>query len=211
MQEIVHVCWTATALETPRVWQSCNRCDATTAFVCSGKFRVNAQGKRIDAWLIYRCVQCDQTWNYPILERAPLTEIDPSHLQALSENCGRLAERHAFDLPRLRRYSDRVEESDNVAVEARLLDRHSGEPQALAVSIAVPRPCRIRLDRLLASGFGLSRNAVRRLYDAAVLTVSPAGPAALRQPARDGQTVTVDLRSVESAPDLLAAALRGMS
>lgn len=180
-------------------------------FVSSRKFRVNANGRRIDAWLIYRCVRCDQTWNCPILERVPLTEIDPSHLRALSENGGRLAERHAFDVARLRRYADRIEESDNVAVAARLLGRCDGEPRLLVVSIAVPRPCRIRLDRLLAGGFGLSRAAVQRLHDAAVLIVSPPSRTALRQPVRDGQTVTVDLRSVASPSVLLSAALRDRS
>jgi hypothetical protein len=208
MRDIVRVCWTATSLETPRIWQNCSRCEARTAFVCSGKFRVNAHGKRIDAWLIYRCAQCDQTWNYPILERTPLTEIDPCHLRALSENCGRLAERHAFDVARPRRYSDRIEEGDNVAVAARLLGRCDGEPRTLVVSIAVPRPCRIRLDRLLASRLGLSRVAVQRLHDAAALIVSPPSRVALRQPVRDGQTVTVDLRSVGSSSALLSAALR---
>ncbi|HJU30439.1 MAG TPA: DUF1062 domain-containing protein [Hyphomicrobiaceae bacterium] len=211
MQDIVRVRWTATSLETPRVWQNCNRCDARTPFVCSGKFRINAQGKRIDAWLIYRCARCDQTWNYPILERTALTEIDPSHLQALSENCGRLAQRHAFDVMRLRQYSDQIEESDRVAVQVCLLGRCDGEPRTLAVSIAVPRPCRMRLDRLLATGLGLSRGEVRRLHDAAVLIVSPASRTALRQPVRDGQTVTVDLRCVGSASRLLSAALRDTS
>jgi hypothetical protein len=208
MQDIVRVCWIVTSLETPRIWQNCSRCDARTPFDCSGKFRVNAHGKRIDAWLIYRCIRCDQTWNYPILERTPLTEIDPSYLRALSENCGRLAEHHAFDLARRARYSDRIEERDNVAVEARLLSRCDGEPRTLVVSIAVPQPCRVRLDRLLAFGLGLSRAVTQRLHDEAVLIVSPPSRAALRQPVRDGQIVTVDLRSVKSASDLLSAALR---
>lgn len=208
MQDIVRVCWTATPLQTPRIWQTCSRCDARTPFACSGKFRVNANGRRIDAWLIYRCVHCDRTWNCPILERMPLTEIDPCQLRALSENCARLAAYHAFDLDRLRRYSDRIEECDDVALQARILGRCDGEPRTLVVPIAVPRPCRIRLDRLLANGLGLSRAAVRRLHDAAVLTVSPPGRALLRQPVRDEQMVTVDLRSVASPAELLAAALR---
>ncbi|MEQ9135853.1 MAG: DUF1062 domain-containing protein [Thalassobaculum sp.] len=211
MQDIVRICWTAISLEMPRVWRNCSRCGATTPFICSEKFRVNAHGKRLDAWLIYRCAGCDQTWNHPILERVPVTEVDPSELRALSENCGRLVERYASDMARLQRYSDRIEEPDTVVLEARLLGRRDGEPKTLVVSIAVPRPCRVRLDRLLASGLGLSRGAVQRLRDAAVLIVSPPGRAALRQPVRDGQTVTVDLRSVESATSLLSAALRGTS
>lgn len=209
MQDIVRVCWTVTPLETPRIWQNCSRCDARAPFVCSGKFRVNAHGKRIDAWLIYRCIRCDQTWNYPVLERTSLTEIDPSHLRALSENCRLLAERHAFDLARLRRYSDRIEEGDGVAVAASPLGRCDGEPRTLVVSIAAPLSCRIRLDRLLAGGLELSRGAVQRLHDAAALGVSPPSRAATRQPVRDGQTVTIDLRSAGSGSDPLSAALRG--
>lgn len=209
MQGIVRLCWTVTPLETPRIWQNCSRCDTRTPFVCSGKFRVNAHGKRIDAWLIYRCRQCDQTWNYPVLERVSLTEVDPSLLRALSENCGLLVERHAFDLTRLRRYSDRIEEGDGVALEACLPGRRDGAPRKLVVSIAAPLPCRIRLDRLLAGGLGLSRGAVQRLHDAAALGVSPPSRSALRQPVRDGQTVTIDLRSMGCASDPLSAALRG--
>lgn len=211
MQGIVRLCWTVTPLETPRIWQNCSRCGTRTPFVCSGKFRVNAHGKRIDAWLIYRCIQCDQTWNYPVLERRSLTEVDPSHLRALSENCGLLVERHAFDLARLRQYSDRIEEGDGVAVDACRLGRCNSEPRRLVVSIAVPLSCRMRLDRLLAGGLGLSRGAVQRLHDAAALAVSPPSRAALRQPVRDGQIVTIDLRSMGWASDRLSAALRGTS
>lgn len=138
-----------------------------------------------------------------------MTEVDPSLLRALTENCGLLAERHAFDLAGLRRYSDRIEEGDEVAVDARLLSRCDGAPKTLVVSIAAPLPCRMRLDRLLAGGLGLSRGAVQRLHDAAALAVSPPSRAALRQPIRDGQTVTIDLRSMGSASDRLSAALRG--
>jgi hypothetical protein len=105
-------------------------------------------------------------------------------------------------------YSDQIEERDNVAVEARLLGQCDGEPRTLVVSINVPRPCRMRLNRLLASGLGLPRATIQRLHDAAILIVSPPSRAALRQPVRDGQTVTVDLRSVGSAFRLLSAALR---
>lgn len=207
MQGIVRVCWTVSPLETPRIWQNCSRCGTRTPFVCSGKFRVNAQGKRIDAWLIYRCIQCDQTWNCPVLERRSVAEVDPSHLQALTENCGLLAKRHAFDLARLRRYSDRIEEGDGVTVHACLLSPCDGAPKTLVVSIAAPLSCRIRLDRLLAGGLGLSRGTVQRLHDAAALGVSPPSRAALRQPIRDGQTITIDLRSAGSTSERLSATL----
>jgi hypothetical protein len=209
MQDILRVLWKVTPLKTPRIWQNCSRCDARTPFVCSGKFRVNAQKKRLDAWLIYRCASCDQTWNYPVLERELLKDIDPSVFRALSENCGKLARRHAFDLPRLRRYSDQIEEFAEVTVEKHLRDRCVREPGQVVISIALSLPSRIRLDRLMASELGLSRAAVQRLHDAAMLVVSPGSRAAMRQPARDGQTLAIDLRSLERTPDLVSAILKG--
>ncbi|WP_119462225.1 DUF1062 domain-containing protein [Rhodospirillaceae bacterium SYSU D60014] len=209
MQDILRVLWQVTPLKPPRIWQNCSRCDARTPFVCSGRFRINAQRKRLDAWLIYRCASCDQTWNYPVLERGLLKNIDPSVFRALSENCGDLARRHAFDLPRLRRYSDQVEEFAEVTVEKRLRDRCVHEPGQVVISIASSLPCRIRLDRLLAGELGLSRSTVQRLHDAAMLVVSPGNRAAMRQPVRDGQTVAIDLRSLERTPDLVSAILKG--
>ena len=59
--------WTVTPKFTPQPLRACNRCGAVTPFRSSGKIRLNANRKRIDAWLIYRCTACDKTWNRPIL------------------------------------------------------------------------------------------------------------------------------------------------
>lgn len=209
MQDILSVRWKVTPFETPRILQNCSRCDARKPFVCSGKFRINAQKKRLDAWLIYRCASCDQAWNYPVLERVLLKDVDPSLFRALSENCGDLARRHAFDLPSLRRYSARIEEFAEVIVEKRLQASCGPVPGQVVLSIASPLPCRIRLDRLMAGELGLSRATVQRLHDAAMLVVSPRSRAGMRQPVRDGQTIAIDLRSLEPAPDLVSAILRG--
>lgn len=209
MQDILRVHWQVTPLKTPRIWQNCSRCDSRTPFVCSGKFRVNAQKKRLDAWLIYRCASCDQTWNCPILERRLLKDIDPSVFQALSENCSELARHHAFDVTRLRRFSAQIETFSEVAVEKRLLGTSIQEPGQVVISIGLSLPCPIRLDRLVASELGLSRTTVQRLHETAGLVVLPGSRAAMRQPARDGQTVVIDLRPLERTPDLVSAILKG--
>ena len=62
----------------PRPWLACSRCRGIKPFRCSEKFRLNANGKRLDAWLIYRCASCDNTWNRPVLERRNRRDIDPA-------------------------------------------------------------------------------------------------------------------------------------
>ena len=48
------------------------------AFVCSERFRVNAQKKSLDVWLNYRCDSCEDVWKFPLLERRPVSELGPA-------------------------------------------------------------------------------------------------------------------------------------
>ena len=50
------------------------------------KFRTNAQKKRIDVWLIYRCSACDEVWNLPIFERVATGDIAPDAFDAIARN-----------------------------------------------------------------------------------------------------------------------------
>ncbi|MHB9361041.1 DUF1062 domain-containing protein [Mesorhizobium sp. LNJC403B00] len=72
------------------------------AYRCSDKFRVNANGKRIDVWLIYRCIDCDNSWNFGIFERCNRRDIEHALLAALESNDPALARRHAFDVVALK-------------------------------------------------------------------------------------------------------------
>jgi acetyl esterase/lipase len=57
-------------VRTPHVIRTCPRCNTRRAFASSDRFRVNASGRRLDVWLIYRCAYCDVTWNLTVVERS---------------------------------------------------------------------------------------------------------------------------------------------
>jgi len=78
MSGYLRIRWTITPGTAPRPLINCNRCGTVKPYRCSGKFRVNANGKRIDAWLIYRCFDCDNSWNFGILERCSRRDIAPA-------------------------------------------------------------------------------------------------------------------------------------
>lgn len=85
------------AKEICRIARRCGGCGKTQEFVSSGRFRVNANGKRLDVWLIYRCKKCGHTLNIPIYERALRETISPELLQGFWDNDPGLAERFARD------------------------------------------------------------------------------------------------------------------
>jgi hypothetical protein len=171
------------------------------------KFRTNAQKKRIDVWLIYRCEGCGETWNMPILERVAIGDIAPDEFQAIARNDPALAARHAFDRDRLARHSSRVEDSSGVAIRKSLRGEHRRDAAIIEIEIeiALALPCQIRLDRLLSSELGLTRSRLRTLHDCGALRLSQPSRKALRSPASDGQSIAIDLRESAIHPELAAA------
>ena len=167
------------------------------------KFRTNAQKKRIDVWLIYRCSACDETWNLPIHERVAIDDIAPDTFEAIARNDPVLAQRYAFDLAHLTRHGLRIEESTAMAVRKVLLNGRQEDAALIEIVLALSSPCRIRLDRLLSSELGITRNQLRTLHECGVLHVSHAAKP-LRSPIVHGQRVSIDVRTGAINSDLLA-------
>ncbi|QND57344.1 DUF1062 domain-containing protein [Mesorhizobium huakuii] len=198
--------WAIAPQIAPQPLINCNRCGGVKAYRCSGKFRVNANGKRIDVWLIYRCVDCDNSWNFGIFERCNRRDIEPALLQALESNDPGLARRHAFDIVALRSHVGRVEEFPDVAVHKRLLGGARESAAALELQLGLEMPTSLRLDRLLANELGISRSRLQALEERRLLVVDPDGAKALRKPARQGMTVRIDLAGEPDHQAIIRAA-----
>ena len=206
MSDILRVLWTVVPRIAPQPWLNCKRCRGIRLFRSSEKFRVNANGKRLDAWLIYKCTSCDSTWNRPILERRHVRTIDPLFLMSLRANDPELARRLAFDGENLRRKVGLVEKFDDVVVRKEVLSESMTPARWLEILCAVPEMTGVRVDRLLATGLHLSRSRIRNLQDTGDLAVSPEG-SRMRTAARDGMRVTIDL-SEKYDRDRIAMAAR---
>lgn len=69
-----------------RVAHRCGGCGKKQEFCNSGNFRVNANGKNVDVWLIYRCKKCKHSWNLTIYERTNPARIPPELFEAFQAN-----------------------------------------------------------------------------------------------------------------------------
>jgi len=164
---------------------------------------VNASGKRIDAWLIYRCTSCDKTWNRPILERRSVSTIDRQLLAALQSNDPDLSRRLAFDASTLR-HTVKVEHFAAVIVERETASRNAVPPCRLQIACTVPQPVGLRVDRLLSTELRLTRSRIHNMEDAGHLATCPGG---LRGPVRDGLCVRIDLLGVHDGDRIVLAAM----
>jgi hypothetical protein len=161
---------------------------------------VNANGKRVDAWLIYKCTSCDNTWNRPILERRHVSTIEPRLLASLQANDPDLCRRLAFEtLPR----KLRVTHFDDAAVRKEVVSGSARPVCRLEIVCVVPETTGLRVDRLLATGLRLSRSRIQNMQNAGHLAVCPDG---LRRPLRNGLQVRIDLRGVHDGDEIALAA-----
>ncbi|HEY7639364.1 MAG TPA: DUF1062 domain-containing protein [Steroidobacteraceae bacterium] len=171
--------WSIRPLELPRPWRYCASCATARAFVCSERFRVNAQKKSLDVWLNYRCASCEDLWKLPLLERRPVRELAPA-LEAFARHDPAMVWRYAFDISRLRPHVIRIDSDVRVQIERRPFAAATAPPGYICIEFDVPFACDLRLDRLLARELKISRSS---------LQVDPQQRDALRKRLRDGQRV----------------------
>ncbi len=88
---------------TIKIFHRCGGCGKKMAFVNTGKFRVNANGNRVDVWLIYQCEKCKHSWNLTIYERKRPTQIAPEEYELFLENDPDLAYKYGNDKGFLKR------------------------------------------------------------------------------------------------------------
>jgi hypothetical protein len=198
LQKTLRVTWQVAPLRPPLVRRHCSRCAIEMPFVCSMKFRTNAQKKRIDVWLIYRCSACEEVWNLPILERVTTGNIAPDTFDAIARNDPALALRHAFDHARLARHGVTLE-PPGVSIRKSWNEGSADAAGAIAITLALALPCGTRMDRLLSAELGVSRAHLRRLLDGGALRLLPATRKALRAPIVDRQSIAIDLTALDGA------------
>jgi hypothetical protein len=187
---VVSVVWRVVALATPLVIRHCPRCGGVRPFACSDKFRINAQKRRLDVWLIYKCALCQATWNLEVRAHCLPEDLPPELFARFQHNDRATAWAHAFDRGLLDRGGARVDWAVPYRVE------RPGVPPPgipLAVELRFDHPCVVRLDRLVCAELSASRSRLDQLVKQGLVRLAPDDPRAWRRPARDGQCLAIDL------------------
>ena len=201
MAGTVCVRWTLVPTHAPIPWRHCPTCAAMRAFASSGKIRLNANGRRLDAWLIYRCITCDQTWNRTLFERRPVHEVPRAELEALQRSAPASVGPFEQDVAALRRQADRVELCVEVMVikpapePAVCLPGFLPDslPDRVELTLCVPHPTGCRLDRLLAQELALPRTRLQAMVKAGTLGIMGEGRKAFRRPLMQGRVIILQL------------------
>lgn len=146
------ILWQVEYTTCPAVMRYCKKCGAKTDFVSSELFRINAQQKNLDIWLIYKCAQCGSTWNLTIFSRVSPRSLPADMLEEFHGNDQSLARRYALDAALIRQ---------NGGIPGlpgyKVTGRNVNGGETARVRIAPPCPSDLKVSAVIRQKLGLSR------------------------------------------------------
>ncbi|WP_186974342.1 DUF1062 domain-containing protein [Bacteroides intestinalis] len=186
------ITWEVKVKNTPLLIKKCSHCDSDR-FYCSDKFRMNAQKKNIDVWLIYRCVKCDNTCNLTLLSRSKPDLIDKTLFHSFSMNDKDTAWKYAFSTEMERKNNLRL---DYGSVEYEIIPNTSLEDllnlsnEVIKIHIKCELEFDLKLSSLIRRRFSLSANQVKRMFEDGIITISSNKPPQ-KHKVKDGDMILI--------------------
>lgn len=127
----------------------------------------------IDIWLIYKCLHCESTWNYPILSRVHVNRIDPILHQKFMNNDQETIWYYAFQINKLRKLCDAVKKDIQYELIKEKSNLISSE---MTVRICCKYDFGLRIDKLLAEILNISRSKVNTMAKEKMFLLNPNVP-----------------------------------
>lgn len=166
--------WAIKAQNTPLLKKKCNHCDSDR-FQCSDKFRLNAQKKNIDIWLIYRCVKCNNRYNMTLFSRIRTESISKDIFEKFSGNDVGLAWEYAFSHET--RWKNNAEaDLDSVKYdiqfdEVSMADIIDSDDETISFEIKCPFDFNLRTSTVIRACLNLSSSKLNQLMEAGAIFV----------------------------------------
>jgi len=158
--------WVVRELGLPTIVKTCVSC-RSTRHRPTGKFRVNANHKLLDVWMLIGCEMCDRTSKIPVHERINVQALERKRLLMFENNDPAMVRHLVMDAALAGKAAYQLDWSGTWELETDMpfYELECAGPPSLEVIVRFELPAPIRVEKLLTAGFGLSRSAARGLVD----------------------------------------------
>lgn len=170
MSTIKEISWEILPLEAPLYIKRCSKCKNSTRFYNSSKFRMNNQKKSSDVWLIYKCVECDNTFNITIFSRTKPQQIEKDMYDKFINNDFNTALRLSVDREIINKNHIQVDynsieyviKTDN---DIMLSDMIFLDEQEVRICIKYPYNLNLKLSKIMREKLNLSLSSLEFMMD----------------------------------------------
>ena len=162
--------------ESFKIIRNCSGCGCKTTYHNTNSFRINANGNKIDVWLIYQCIKCKHTNNLTVYERCRPESMKKEEYEEYLRNSSKLAfeygtdsqfftrNRVEVDWPNIKyiinRKNDMLVETDQ--------SFHKGDLLVVSNSYAL----KVRTDKVVSEILNITRSGIKGLEKAGFIVVS---------------------------------------
>jgi hypothetical protein len=154
--------WTVRESGLPAVVKPCVDCTGRRHRP-SGRFRVNANGKLLDVWLLLCCEACGRTSKVPVHERIQVHSLERARLLVYEANDPAVVRELAMSTSLAAKNGYRLDWTGTWELQTDTPCYSPHDPASLTVLISFELPAPVRVERLLMLGLGLSRAEVRQM------------------------------------------------
>jgi hypothetical protein len=152
--------WAVRECGLPTIVRPCVDCSGTRHHP-TGRFRVNANGKLLDVWLLLCCAACGRTSKATVHERVHVRSLEHARLLAYQSNDPAMVREMAMSASLAAKNGYRLDWAGTWDLETDTPFYSPLDPESLGVLIRFELPAPVRVERLLMLGLGLSRGEVR--------------------------------------------------
>ena len=206
---IILASWEISPTVAPQPIRNCPGCARSRNFASSGRVRLNANGKRLDAWLIYKCTHCDNTWNRPLVERKPVGQISAAELAAMQQSSPEWVRLHEFDATGLRKHCQKVHYASEFTLAKKIEGALPLDWSQIRLNVSCEFQTGLRLERILCEGWRLSRAQLKKIANDNCLHVLADTGNAMRKPLRG--TVSIKVLSSGLSEEMKLKLFEGLS
>jgi hypothetical protein len=185
------IAWKIDPGHPPLVVKDCPKCEQRRHFYCSERFRVDAQQKNLDIWLIYKCQNCDGIWKCTVLRHVSPSSINRDLFDASQFNDRLTSWKYAFDFTLLKRNGVEIDSAIEYTVSGPELLSMSNLPSEVQILLTFDFDGKWRTHAVLSRKLGLSKQKLGQLFSVGGLHFDP-GMLELRTRLRDHTILTVD-------------------
>ena len=169
--------WLIEPLSAPLFIRRCSKCKKQREFYCSDKFRINAQKKIVDIWLIYKCVKCDNTCNINIFSRISPKAIDNDEYTKFQNNDSETAWKYAFDREVINS-NKLVVDYDQIEYEIKgdiipLNDIVEMNEDLIEFHINVKHMSYLKLSQVICQNFDITTSKMEKYFSDGIISVYP--------------------------------------
>lgn len=162
MKELHTVEYQVTPVLAYTIIRNCSGCGKKEHFVSTGNFRVNANGRLLDVWLVYQCEKCKHTYNLPIYERIAPEKLEKSLYQAFLGNDAKTALKYGTDSSIFVRNRAEID-MERLEYTVEKLSGSSEPENIRKICLHNPYGLPIRADKILPELCGISRSRLKKL------------------------------------------------